>query len=318
MADKCLLRIEDLLKKSSIRSTQKNEILDAIKLAQQEMKVSKISEIVAGAKKYVDEVVVCDDGSTDSTADAAENSGAYVIKHHTNEGKGSAMKSLFKYALRSQADVIVTIDGDGQFLPKEMEKLCKPIISGVSDVVIGYRFDDNDKEIPSYRKIGNKFLDQLSNVSSNVSLRDTQSGFRSYSKDAIKKITFSTNGFGADAEILIDAAKKGLRISEEKVTVLYNVGSKTSTKNPIVLGTEIAASIIRQILIRNPFRYLGLPGIVFIILGAISCTYLITIFNETQYFSIPFTLLSSSFLIFGTMLLLFSGVLYSVNRAKKS
>ena len=279
---------------------------------------SKISEVVADAKKYVNEVVVCDDGSTDSTASAAENSGAYVIKHHTNEGKGSAMKSLFKYALCSQADVIVTIDGDGQFLPNEIEKLCKPIISGVSDVVIGYRFDDNDKEIPSYRKIGNKFLDQLSNVSSNVSLRDTQSGFRAYSKDAIKKITFSTNGFGADAEILINAAKNGLRISEEKVTVLYNVGSKTSTKNPIIHGTEVASSLIEQILIRNPFRYLGLPGIIFIILGIITSAYLITTFNETQYFSIPFTLLSSSFLIFGTMLLLFSGVLFSVNRAKKS
>ena len=279
---------------------------------------SKISEVVADAKKYVNEAVVCDDGSTDSTASAAENSGAYVIKHHTNEGKGSAMKSLFKYALRSQADVIVTIDGDGQFLPNEIEKLCKPIISGVSDVVIGYRFDDNDKEIPSYRKIGNKFLDQLSNVSVNVSLRDTQSGFRAYSKDAIKKITFSTNGFGADAEILINAAKNGLRISEEKVTVLYNVGSKTSTKNPIIHGTEVASSLIEQILIRNPFRYLGLPGIIFIILGIITSAYLITTFNETRYFSIPFTLLSSSFLIFGTMLLLFSGVLFSVNRAKKS
>ena len=279
---------------------------------------SKISEVVADAKKYVNEVVVCDDGSTDSTASAAENSGAYVIKHHTNEGKGSAMKSLFKYALCSQADVIVTIDGDGQFLPNEIEKLCKPIISGVSDVVIGYRFDDNDKEIPSYRKIGNKFLDQLSNVSVNVSLRDTQSGFRAYSKDAIKKITFSTNGFGADAEILINAAKNGLRISEEKVTVLYNVGSKTSTKNPIIHGTEVASSLIEQILIRNPFRYLGLPGIIFIILGTITSAYLITTFNETRYFSIPFTLLSSSFLIFGTMLLLFSGVLFSVNRAKKS
>ena len=280
--------------------------------------VSKISEVVADAKKYVNEVVVCDDGSTDSTASAAENSGAYVIKHHTNEGKGSAMKSLFKYALCSQADVIVTIDGDGQFLPKEMEKLCKPIISGVSDVVVGYRFDDDGREIPSYRKIGNKFLDQLSNVSLNVSLRDTQSGFRAYSKDAIKKITFSTNGFGADAEILINAAKNGLRISEEKVTVLYNVGSKTSTKNPIIHGTEVASSLIEQILIRNPFRYLGLPGIIFIILGIITSAYLITTFNETRYFSIPFTLLSSSFLIFGTMLLLFSGVLFSVNRAKKS
>lgn len=274
---------------------------------------AKIGEIVNDTKKYVNEVVVCDDGSTDSTVKAAENSGAYVIKHNTNKGKGAAMKSLFRYFLDSQADIIVTIDGDGQFLPKDIEKLCKPIISGNSDVVIGYRFDNND-EMPQYRKLGNKFLDQLSNLK----LHDTQSGFRAYSKDAIKKITLSTDGFGADAQILMDAVKKGLRISEEKVTVLYNINSKTSTKNAISLGAEIATTIIKQILIQRPLLYLGLPGTVFVILGIISTTYLITVFNETGYFSVPFTLLSSSFLIFGTMLILFAGVLFSINKTKTS
>ena len=205
---------------------------------------AKIGKIIDETKKYVNEVVVCDDGSTDSTGKTAENSGAYVIKHHTNKGKGAAMKSLFKYVSHSQADIIVTIDGDGQFIPKDIEKLCKPIISGDSDIVIGYRFDNAD-EMPQYRKLGNKFLDQLSNLK----LHDTQSGFRAYSKDAIKKITLSTDGFGADAQILMDAAKKGLRISEEKITVLYNIDSKTSTKNPLSLGTEIASTIIKQILI---------------------------------------------------------------------
>ena len=276
-----------------------------------------IAGIIIKLKKITDSIIVCDDGSDDSTAIIAENSGAYVIKHTVNKGKGAAMKSLFKYALHSQADVIVTIDGDGQFLPEEMEKLCKPIISGESDIVVGYRFDDND-EMPHYRKIGNKFLDQLSNISSNLSLRDTQSGFRAYSIDAIKKINFSTDGFAADAEILIDASKKGLRISEEKVTVLYNVGSKTSTKNPLIHGTEVAASLIEQILIKNPLRYLGLPGVMSIILGIITSSYLITIFNETRYFSIPYTLLSSFLLIFGTMLILFAGVLFSVNKSKNS
>ena len=278
---------------------------------------TKIKEIIDNTKKFVNSVVICDDGSADLTASIAENSGAYVIKHTVNKGKGAAMKSLFKYALHSGADVIVTIDGDGQFLPKEIEKLCKPIILGMSDIVIGYRFDDDD-EMPHYRKIGNKLLDQLSNMSSNLSLRDTQSGFRAYSVNAIKKITFSTDGFGADAEILIDASKKGLRISEEKVTVLYNIGSKTSTKNPLIHGTEVAASLIEQILIRNPLRYLGIPGIISIIFGVITSSYVIIIFNATRYFSIPYTLLGSSFLIFGTMLTLFAGVLFSVNKAKKS
>ena len=117
-----------------------------------------IGELVKRSLLYVNDVVVCDDGSSDNTSNEAEKAGAYVIKHEINMGKGASLKSLFKYALRSQADVIVTIDGDGQFLPKEIEKLCKPIISGVSDIVVGYRFDDDGREIPSYRKIGNKFL----------------------------------------------------------------------------------------------------------------------------------------------------------------
>lgn len=276
---------------------------------------SKIADVINNTKKFVTEIVVCDDGSTDSTLQIAENSGAYVIRHYKNNGKGAAMKSLFKYAIHSQADIIVTIDGDGQFLPKDIEKLCQPIISGSSDIVIGYRFD-NDEEMPSYRKFGNKLFDQLSNASSNLSLRDTQSGFRAYSKNALMNISFFTDGFGADAEILINAAKKGLRISEEKVSVLYNIESKTSTKNPISHGTEVATSLIEQILIRHPLRYLGLPGIISVILGILTSSYLITIFNETRYFSIPFTLLASSFIIFGTMLILFSSVLFSVGRMK--
>ena len=277
---------------------------------------AKIQEIINETKKFVNEIVVCDDGSNDLTATIAENSGVNLIKHDVNKGKGAAMKSLFKYASSSQADVVVTMDGDGQFLPKDIEKLCNPIVSGESDIVIGYRHDDD--KMPRYRKLGNQFLDRLSNISSNLSLRDTQSGFRAYSISAIKKISLSTDGFGADAEILIDASKQGLRISEEKVTVLYDIGSKTSTKNPIILGAEIASSLVYQILIKNPLRYLGLPGILSIILGVITSTYVIAIFNETRYFSIPYTLLASSFLIFGTMLSLFAGVLFSINRTKNS
>lgn len=272
-----------------------------------------IGDLIKKSLKFVDHVVVCDDGSSDKTSEIAENAGAYVIRHSENKGKGYALQSLFKYARHQNSKIIVTMDGDGQFKPDEIPKLCEPILNNGQDLVVGYRFDNND-EMPQYRKLGNKFLDQLSNLK----LHDTQSGFRAYSKDAIKKITLSTDGFGADAQILMDAVKKGLRISEEKVTVLYNINSKTSTKNAISLGAEIATTIIKQILIQRPLLYLGLPGTVFVILGIISTTYLITVFNETGYFSVPFTLLSSSFLIFGTMLILFAGVLFSINKTKTS
>ena len=77
-------------------------------------------------------------------------------------------------------------------------------------------------------------------------------------------------GFGADVEILIDAAKKGLRISEQKVTVIYNTGSQTSTKNPISHTGEVISAILEKIAIKSPLKYLGLPGIITIVFYSFS------------------------------------------------
>ena len=82
-----------------------------------------IGELVKKSLSYVDKVIVCDDGSKDSTFHKAKNAGAEVIKHEKNAGKGAAMKTLFEYAKKNQADIVVTIDGDGQFLPEEIPKV---------------------------------------------------------------------------------------------------------------------------------------------------------------------------------------------------
>ena len=261
-----------------------------------------IGKLVRKTLSYVDSVVVCDDGSSDNTAKEAENSGAHVIVHDENRGKGSALKSLFEHARHSSADIIVTIDGDGQFLPEEIKKLTKPIIEKTSDVVVGYRFD-NDTEMPSYRKIGNKILDHATNIATSIPIRDTQSGFRAYSKNAIELIEFSNDGFTADSEILIDASKHGLRISEEKITVIYDTGRRTSTKNPILHGSSVLGSLIEMILVKHPLKYLGIPGTIIIFCGIMLSFYTISIFNETQLLPIPFALVSVGTLLLGFLLL---------------
>ena len=273
-----------------------------------------IGKLVRKTLSYVDSVVVCDDGSSDNTAKEAENSGAHVIVHDENRGKGSALKSLFEHARHSSADIIVTIDGDGQFLPEEIKKLTKPIIEKTSDIVVGYRFD-NDTEMPSYRKIGNKILDHATNIATSIPIRDTQSGFRAYSKNAIELIEFSNDGFTADSEILIDASKHGLRISEEKITVIYDTGRRTSTKNPILHGSSVLGSLIEMILVKHPLKYLGIPGLIVIFCGVLLSSYTISVFNQTALLPIPFALVSIGLLLLGFLLLMMSGILFAINRS---
>ena len=278
-----------------------------------------IGNLIKKTLPLVDSVVVCDDGSTDLTSKEAKDAGAFVIRHSSNKGKGAALKSLFDFARHSNADIIVTIDGDGQFLPEEIPKLTKDIEDGKSDIVIGYRFE-TEKDMPSYRKFGNKVLDELSKQAANLNLRDTQSGFRAYSKHAIKKIYFKNDGFAADSEILIDASEKNLSISEHNVTVLYNTGNRTSTKNPIRHGSGVFISLLELVLMKRPVTFLGIPGFIILIIGIISSAITLTMFNESGYFSVPFSLISIVFFTVGIMLLLVSGILFSINRAiqKKS
>jgi glycosyltransferase involved in cell wall biosynthesis len=272
-----------------------------------------IYDVVTRSKQFADMVIVCDDGSVDDTLKQASNAGAIVISHEKNLGKGVALKSLFNYCIKINADIVVTIDGDGQFLPEEITKLTKSMIENNSDIVIGYRFEDNE-EMPAYRKVGNKFLDHMSNSISEYPFRDTQSGFRSYSNKALNTINFHHAGFTVDAEILIDASQKGLKISEEKVTVLYNTGQKTSTKHPILHAGGVFASLIEMIIIKHPLKYLGIPGVLMLFLGIIFSVITVIIFNDLRTLPISYAIVTLVFLTLGSMMVLVSGVLFSINR----
>ena len=272
-----------------------------------------IDRVIKDCLKFSNEVVVCDDGSMDNTYEVADSAGADVIRHEKNIGKGESLRSLFKFARHSNHDIIVTIDGDGQFIPEEIPKLVKSIKENKSDLVIGYRFDDTT-EIPNYRRFGNKMLDKMTNMVEEISVRDTQSGFRAYSRKVIDDIDFKMKGFGADAEILIDAAKKGYRLSEEKITVIYDTGTKTSTKNPISHTGEVISSLVEITAVRSPLKFMGIPGIILMIAGLCFTINVAVTFSEIGYFSIPFTLIGATCLALGLILFLMSILLFSISK----
>src|SRR3990167_4142121 len=103
-----------------------------------------IASIILKLKKITSKIIVCNDGSTDLTANIAENLGAIVINHSKNLGYGAAIRSIFHKAKELNSDVLVTFDADGQHRIEDIQMVVNPIISNEADIVIGSRFLSND------------------------------------------------------------------------------------------------------------------------------------------------------------------------------
>lgn len=202
-----------------------------------------IANVIKKLKEYVDDVIVCDDGSYDMTSVIAKDSGALVIRNRKNKGKGVAFDTLFREAIRINADVVVTLDADGQHDPDDVPKLIEPILEDDFDLVIGSRFLSNNN-IPKHKLIGNGLLNIFTNILSGSKLTDTQSGFRAYSKRALESIRIKEKGIGVDSQIIMDAVKMKLRIKEVPIRVYYD-NLDTSTYNPIKHFIKVMASIIK-------------------------------------------------------------------------
>ena len=228
---------------------------------------SNIENLVKSAKNHVDSVVVCDDGSTDNTADIAKKVGAIVISHKVNKGYGASIISLFDYARENNADVMVTIDGDGQHNPDQIPSLLNTMIQHNVDVIIGSRFLNSNIEAPGYRQRGIKIITSAANYGTDLKVSDSQSGFRAYSKIAINAIHPTEEDMSVSTEILFKISNKGLSVAEVPITVSYD--GDTSEHNPISHGVSVLANTIKYISIKHPLQFYGIPGIALITIGII-------------------------------------------------
>jgi len=225
-----------------------------------------IAEVVTKSLSHVDRVIVCDDGSTDDTAKIAQEAGAIVITQ-TNQGYGAAISSLFDYARKENARIMVTLDGDGQHNPNQIPILIDAISTHNVDVVIGSRFLDNSTKASGYRKTGIKIITSASNYGTNFKVSDSQSGFRAYSKDAIDAIHPTEQGMSVSTEILLKISNKGLSIAEVPITISYE--GDTSEKNSVSHGVGVLANTIKYVSIKHPLQFYGIPGLGLIVLGIV-------------------------------------------------
>ena len=278
-----------------------------------------IARVVLGAQKHADIVVVCDDGSTDLTGEIAGRLGAVVIRHDKNLGYGAALRSLFKWARDAKADVLVTLDSDGQHDPAEIPRLVKPIEDRVAEVVLGSRFLDKkgSVEMPAYRQLGVKVITKLSTGSGKNGVSDAQSGFRAYSSQAMAQLgAISEDGMSASIELLRTLYKSGLKICEVPISCKYgdSVGVNTSTKNPMRHGLGLLMSLVKLIVEERPLYFLGIPGIVCILVGAGFGAWMLNIYSITHSIVTNIALASISFILIGIFTVSTATTLYALRK----
>lgn len=187
-----------------------------------------IAEVVKEVRTASPHVFVVDDGSRDETAARARSAGAAVLKHVLNRGQGASLRTGIAAALRSEADIIVTFDADGQMSVADIPALTAPIEAGLCDVVLGSRFaasdsrsKTKDSSMPTVRRWTLKAALMFTRATTGLKLTDTHNGLRAFSREAAAKLDLRCDRMAHASEILEEISRLGLRYREVPVTIKY-------------------------------------------------------------------------------------------------
>jgi glycosyltransferase involved in cell wall biosynthesis len=195
--------------------------------------------------------VVVNDGSMDDTAAALGRlqqrfANLVVLNHKINKGYGVAEKTLLKFALSTDAEVIILLHADGQYAPEEIPRLIQPFERNQADIAQGSRILGGGAlrgGMPVYKYLANRFLTRIENRTFGMKMAEYHSGYMLYSKKAIQQIPFDrlSEHFIFDQEMLVMAKIKGLKIVELPIPTHY--GDEISHLRPIRYGLNVLSFI---------------------------------------------------------------------------
>ena len=248
------------------------------------------------------DILVIDGHSTDDTVSKAQNAGARVVLQ-SGTGKGQAISQAF-HLLSSK--YIVMIDGDGTYLPKEINKLLEPIISGQADHVIGNRFTNYQTgAFTGLNLFGNRILNKIFGFAYGIWLNDILSGYRAFNYNSYKQIELNRTGFEVETEITVECVKKDLKIVEVPITYLARVSGAATKLRPVRDGLRIASTIYLLARTHNPLFYFNLIGGILTLLGVIVGIYVVDewIKNVTH---VPLTILATLLIVTGILMFIFA------------
>ncbi|PYQ59236.1 MAG: glycosyltransferase family 2 protein [Acidobacteria bacterium] len=203
-----------------------------------------VGDVIRSCREFVNNIVAINDGSRDETAGAAMTAGAEVVTHPINRGKGAALKTGFAWALERGYDIVITLDADGQHLPREIPKFLRAREETHADLIIGGRSHLFGEMLPR-RRMANRFSAWSIAKASGTRITDSQSGFRLYSANLLRNIRLHTDGFDMESEIIVHAGRRGFKVLTIPIDLGFVDGISTSHYKPLKDTLRIAWTVTR-------------------------------------------------------------------------
>jgi len=201
-----------------------------------------IKKVINKCLRYIQEVIVVNDGSKDNTLREIKKTKAILLNHQKNKGKGAALKTGFNYAIKKGYDYLILLDADGQHDPKEIPKFLEAI-EGKPDLIIGCRTKRHSK-MPYSRRFSNFSTSAIISLKGGTWIKDTQSGYRAINLHTLKKLKLKSTSYDLESEILMKLMKKKKVIWTIPIKTIY--GDETSSINPLKETFRFFRSIFRK------------------------------------------------------------------------
>ena len=213
------------------------------------------------------EWLVIDDGSTDSTVNAAASYGVdHIVRLPRNRGLARAFKAGLEAALKAGADIIVNLDADNQYRSDDIPRLIEPILAGKAEMVIGARPIEKIKHFSPHKKLLQRLGSWVVRLASKTDIPDAPSGFRAFSRDAAMRLNVF-NEYTYTLETLIQAGQKGMTIASVPVGVNEDLRPSRMVKSIPNYIRRSASVIIRIFMTYRPLRFFAIPGSILLGLG---------------------------------------------------